>query len=85
MLTHGALPATLSQRHHARGKFLSLAEVKCPAGCCEWKHKANELPLDTVWEFLVEHDLTLHHTNESVRSRDVTKWFREDCGHTCVF
>ena len=24
------------------------AEVKCPAGCCEFKHKAKQLPVDIV-------------------------------------
>ena len=55
-----------------REASLILADVKCPAGCSEWKHKANELPLDVVWEHLIEEELDLHSAS---RKRSITSWF----------
>ena len=58
-----------------RESSLILADVKGPAGCSEWKHKANELPLDVVWEHPIEEELALHSAG---KKRSITSWFRDD-------
>ena len=54
---------------------LTLPIVKCPAGCSEWKHKAESLPFDIVWEELLDTDLNLY---SSEKYRSVGNIFRED-------
>lgn len=54
---------------------LCLATVKCPAGCCEWKHKTNRLPLDIVFEFCIDEELILY---SPPSKRHMTNWFRRD-------
>ena len=58
-----------------REQSLMLADVKCPAGCAEWKHKANELPLDVVWEHLLDEEVSLYSPHSK---RAMTDWFRDD-------
>ena len=52
-----------------------LAEVKCPAGCGEFKHKTNALPLDIVFQHLLSEDFELY---SSTRTMLCTNWFRDD-------
>lgn len=58
-----------------REKSFILAEVKCPAGCAEFKHKANALPLDIVWEFCLDTPSRLY---SSSIYRSCINWFRND-------
>ena len=52
-----------------------LAEVKCPAGCGEFKHKANNIPLDIVWEFCLGKETTLYTSRKKTLCH---RWFRGD-------
>lgn len=52
-----------------------LTEVKCPAGCSEFKHKANSIPLDIVWEFCLQAETQLY---TSRRKTLCHMWFRND-------
>ena len=38
---------------------LTLPTIKCPAGCSEWKHKANNIPFDIIWEIFLGKELLL--------------------------
>lgn len=59
-----------------RERSLVLPEVRCPAGCSEYKHKANELPFDIVWEELLGRDLSPLVSEKEERS--FTRFFRKD-------
>ena len=61
----------LLQREHS----LFLPNVKCPAGCSEFKHKCNSLPMDIVWEFCLQTNLVLYSREEL---RACTQFFRND-------
>ena len=54
---------------------LTLPVVKCPAGCSEWKHRTNSLPMDVVWEFILDKELPLCSSKEK---RHCKRWFRDD-------
>ena len=51
------------------------AEVKCPAGCCEFKHKAKELPMDIVWQWCLDREVKLYSDQRKVACMN---WFRDD-------
>ena len=54
---------------------LTLPSVKCPAGCAEFKHKSNNLPLDVVWLHFLQVDVSAF-TQPS--SFGCWRWFRDD-------
>ncbi len=58
-----------------REESFVLAEVKCPAGCCEFKHKAKDIPLDEVWQWAIGHEIRLYSGNKMTTC---TNWFRDD-------
>ena len=60
-----------------REESLVLPTVKCPAGCSEYKHKCNELPLDVVFRELLHEPLPLLMTNPK-KSSSFTRIFRPD-------
>lgn len=43
-----------------REESLILPTVKCPAGCSEWKHKTNTIPMDIVWEGILGVQIPLY-------------------------
>ena len=58
-----------------REMSLTLPVVKCPAGCSEWKHRSNSLPMDIVFEFILDKELPLHSSKDK---RHCKRWFRDD-------
>jgi hypothetical protein len=60
----------------ARESSLVIPCVKCPAGCSEYKHKTNSLPLDIVWEECLQVELDLLYS--PVAYRNCTRFFRSD-------
>ena len=70
-------PENLSWKNHIMPRELSftLPNVKCPAGCSEWKHKCNNLPLDIVWEWAIDSKLSLYSNRQKC---SCTNWFRDD-------
>ena len=58
-----------------REESLVIAEVKCPAGCAEFKHKAKHLPLDIVWKYLLNAEINLYSNPSKFKC---TNWFRSD-------
>ena len=58
-----------------REKSLVMADVKCPAGCCEFKHKAKELPLDIVWQWCLDKEIKLY---SDANKTACVNWFRDD-------
>jgi hypothetical protein len=61
----------------SREQSLALPIVKCPAGCSEFKHKTNSLPMDIVWQELLQVKLTKLYTTDK-SSMNFTRIFRED-------
>jgi hypothetical protein len=61
----------------SREQSLALPLVKCPAGCSEFKHKTNSLPMDIVWQELLQVELTKLYTTVK-SSVNFTRIFRED-------
>lgn len=59
---------------------LALPTVKCPVGCCEWKHKASNIPFDIVWECIlgVRFKHTMHSSIKAREMRKCTSLFRKD-------
>ena len=62
-----------------REESLVKAEVKCPAGCCEFKHKAKELPMDIVWQWCLDRELKLYSNKKQATCMN---WFRDDYLHS---
>jgi len=62
----------LMPREHS----LVIPSVKCPAGCSEFKHRCNNLPLDIVWEECLGTHLGKLYTNKAARA--CTRFFRSD-------
>ena len=58
-----------------REQSFVLAEVKCPAGCSEFKHKTNAIPLDIVFQHLLSEDFVLY---SATTAMSCTNWFRDD-------
>jgi len=56
---------------------LVLPTVKCPAGCCEWKHKANDIPMDVVWRQFLGVDISMYSSLIS-QKKSSTSIFRND-------
>ena len=54
---------------------LTLPVVKCPAGCSEWKHRTQSLPMDVVFEFVLDQELSLY---SKKNKRHCKRWFRGD-------
>ena len=67
-----------------REESLVLPTVRCAAGCSEFKHKANELPFDIVWEHLLGVDV-MPLLTKGADARSFTSIFREDyLEPTCI-
>jgi hypothetical protein len=61
----------------SREQSLALPLVKCPAGCSEFKHKTTSLPMDIVWQELLQVKLAKLYTTVKA-SMHFTRIFRED-------
>ena len=58
-----------------REASLCMPTVKCPCGAAEWKHRANTLPIDLVWDVCLETDIPLFSVTSST---NMEHWLRSD-------
>ena len=57
-----------------RESSLCLPTVKCPCGASEWKHKANTLPIDVVWQECLAIEIP-HYTAKDKGRENLGHWF----------